>query len=48
MISHTDAKPDVILNLGRFAKAKMLRFSYTERLSLHFFANSNSRNIGCL
>ena len=25
-----------ILNLVRFAKANILRFSYTERLSLHF------------
>ncbi len=33
------------MNLGRFAIAKLLRFSYTERLSLLFFANSSSRSI---
>ena len=39
---------DSILNLGMFARAKMLRFSYTERLGLHLFANSNSRSIKCI
>ena len=34
-----------ILNLGRFAIAKLLRFSYTERLSLLILANSGSRSI---
>jgi len=39
------AYSDDILNLGRFANAKLLRFSYTERLSLLVSANSKSRSI---
>ena len=29
-------RKEIILNLGKFAKAKMLRFSYTECSRLHF------------
>ena len=40
----------IILNLGRFAPAKLLRFSYTERLSLLFCScklKSRSISSGC-
>ena len=35
----------IILHLDRIAKAIVFRCSYTERLSLLSFANSNSRSI---
>jgi len=34
----------IILNLTGFAKAKMLRFSYTERLGLYKTSNPNCRS----